>query len=186
MYNTKAINDVLCGVVPSRPVAFRTEESTVLMTCNFRQIQLLRVKERILNRLGTWLMTNLCCNLFYTFVSCIEATTSPSSSRWWWRSGFNTRNTWKLQYSKLALWQLFVTFAEFLSAWKLHYWSREWQGKGKGSRRYWSSGHFQSHHKLPFLVLERLAVWFTYRMTHSTESQHIGSQNKICISYANQ
>ena len=28
LYNTKAINDVLCAVVPSRPVAFRTEEST--------------------------------------------------------------------------------------------------------------------------------------------------------------
>ena len=68
----------------------------------------------------------------------------------------------------------------------VQHWSREWQGKGKGSRRSWSSGHFQSHHKLPFLVLERLAVWFTYRMTHSTESQHIGSQTKNCIFYANQ
>ena len=62
------------------------------------------------------------------------------------------------------------------------YWSREWQGKGKGSRRSWSSGHFLT---TP-MVLERLAVWFTYRMTHSPESQHIVSQTKIWIFYAKQ
>ena len=51
------------------------------------------------------------------------------------------------------------------------YWSREWKGKGKGSRRSWSRRHFQSHSKFPLLVLESLPVWFKCQMTYSTESQ---------------